>query len=344
MNKKSLIFALLFLASTALSQTEPAPAVSNISIDAGSFNFYFSPSVYHMFGRTEYEFSMTSQVADTGGQFVDSTSRRLLEYPLDVVMVGGSFGIMSLEESEKFWSIEASYHTNINDPKKSMYDSDFSTLENYYNETLVSYTHSNAEMSTTLINIEATRELFSMSNVSFAILAGFRHQKIEQRVIGYNGYVVTDPLNPSTSQQEVTYDDDALYYRVVYKGPQLGALTRIGLTDNIQLDLKTAGSLTWVNDFDDHYLRNFRTFADGHGLGFISNLNVRWYLNPQFGGHATFIDFMGSFDYYESNITKTQEQYQFSPTEKPVGYTTGGLPHDIKSQQVRLGLRFGMLL
>ncbi|HEX2897003.1 MAG TPA: omptin family outer membrane protease, partial [candidate division Zixibacteria bacterium] len=287
---------------------------------------------------------LTEQVIDTAGRLVNLTTRSLLEYPLDVVMVGGSFGIMSLEESEKFWSIEASYYTNLNDPKKSMFDSDWLTLENNFGETLVSYTHSNAEMSTTLINIEATRELFSSGNARIAILAGFRHQKIEQRIIGYNGYFVNDPYNPSTTQQDVTYDDDALYYRVVYKGPQLGALTRIDLTDNIQLDLKTAGSLTWVNDFDDHYLRNFHTFADGHGLGFISNLNVRWFWNRQFGGHATFIDFMGSFDYYESNISDTREQYQYSPFEAPAGYTTGGLPHDIKSKQVRLGLRFGMVL
>lgn len=344
MKKKLLPFVLFLAVASLQAQTEQAPATANLSLASKDFNFYFTPSAFHMFGRTEYEFSLTEQVTDTAGRLVNLTTRSLLEYPLDVVMVGGSIGIMSLEESDKFWSIEASLYTNINNPKKSMFDSDWLTLDSNFDETLVSYTHSNAEMSTTLINIEATRELFSLNNVSIGILAGFRHQKIEQHIVGYNGYFVNDPYNPNTSQQSVTYDDDALYYRVVYKGPQLGALTRIDLNDNIQVDLKTAGSLTWVDDFDDHFLRNFHTFADGHGLGFISNLNVRWFWNRQLGGRHTFIDFMGSFDYYESNITETREQYAYSPFEAPAGYTTGGLPHDIKSQQVRFGLRFGLIL
>jgi len=345
MNKKLLLIALSFLSASVLAQPEPTQTGSSLTLNSDKFDISFSPTAFHMFGRTEYNFILTEQVIDTGGQIIGLTTRSRLEFPLDVLMVGGSVGINSPETADKFWSIEAGYYINLNNPKKSMLDSDWSTLENYYSETLFSFTHSNAEMNTTLFNAEATRELFTSNNVGIAILAGFRYQRIQQDITGYNGWFITDLSDSLLPRDTITSTEQALYYRVTYQGPQIGALTRIDFNQSLQVNLKTAASLTWIDDLDSHILRGFHTFSDGHGLGFISNVNIRWFWNRQLGGRDTYIDFMGSFDYYEANLTKTLEQYAYGgPSEAPVGYTTGGLPHDIKSQQFRVGLRFGMML
>ena len=337
---KYLAIFILTLATSIYAQVDPTSTESVQTIKTDKIDFTFTPAAFYLFGKTEYDFHLTQLVADTSGALVDFTVRSFLEFPLDVFVAGASIGIGSPEDADKSWSAEVGMFTNVSDPGKSMKDSDWYTLENNFAETMVSYTESDAKMDMLLVNAEVTKELFNVGNADIAILAGFRYQKIEQNIIGYDGW----QLDTNFVQQPVSGTGPALDYMVTYKGPQFGALTRIDFSSSVQINIKTAVSLTWVKDKDDHLLRKFHTLADGQGIGFISQIGARWFTGSRLMGHNSYVDFVGSYDYYKADISSTRVQYgDGGPSEPPVGYTVGGLPHDIKSQQFKLGLRFGLI-
>jgi len=339
MFRKSVSLGLLLLCASIQAQVEPAINESTQVIHSDNIDITLTPSAFYLFGKTEYNFELTVPTVDTNGQPVSLTIRSLLEFPLDVFMLGGSFGLVSPENAPKFWSVEGSFFTNLNDPGKVMKDSDWLRVPGYFNG-MISYTESDAKMDLILINAEATREMFSIGNFDVGILAGFRYQKIKQNIIGYEGWSIDSNLMFQTQSGT----DPAIVYKVTYQGPQLGALSRFSLSSRLRVDIKTAASLTFVNDLDDHLLRKFQTSSDGQGLGIISYLSARWFLNQMPGGRQTYLDFVGSYDYYKADLTSTQYQYaDGGPYEMPVGTRTGGLPHDISSHQFRLGLRLGFL-
>jgi hypothetical protein len=306
--------------------------------------FKFSPAAFHMFGHTDYEFELTQTVVDTNGEFIDLTTRSLLEFPLNAFLIGGTVGIKSPEGAPNFWGIEIGVFTNINDPGNSMIDSDWLTLENYFSETKFSHTESDAKMDVIDVSLEATREVVNLGSGGIGLLAGFRYLKIEQQEIGYEGWFRDLDSNLTFEPQEpVSGVGPVLNYEITYKGPQFGTFTRINLNRKIELNLKAAVSLTWINDFDDHLLRGFHTFADGTGLGILSDLRVRWFTKPLIGSKETCIDLYGSYDHYQADLTKNFYQYaDGGPFEQPLGFSTGGLPHDIKSEQFKVGIMLGI--
>ena len=337
---KYLAIYVLFLTTSLYAQVEPISPEPISTIASDRFNFTFTPAAYYLSGKTEYDFHLTQLVIDTSGAVVDLTVRSLLEFPLDLFMAGASIGIGSPEGVERFWSAQVGVFTNLSDPRKPMKDSDWFTLENNFPTTLFSYTESDAKMDMLLANFEVTKELFNIGKAEIALLAGFRFQKIEQNIIGYNGWY----LDTNFTQQPVSGTDPAIDYMVTYKGPQFGALTKIDFSPGVQINIKTAVSLTWVKDKDDHLLRKFHTIADGQGIGFISHFSARWFTGSKLMGRKSYVDFVGGYDYYYANISSTRVQYAYGgPSEPPVGYTTGGLPHDIKAQQIRFGLQFGLI-
>ncbi|MGH8014745.1 MAG: hypothetical protein ACREBV_00980 [Candidatus Zixiibacteriota bacterium] len=336
---KSICVSLLFITSSLFAQSVPAPVDSNKIIVPDNIEFTFTPAAFYSFGETEYEFELTQTFVDTAGDFVDLTTRSLLEFPLDVFLFGGSLAMYSPGAAKSFWSIELGIYANVTDPSKAMKDSDWLTLEKYFPETMISYTESGAEMNMLLANIEAVKELIDFGGGGICLLVGYRYQKIEQTAIGYEGWF----LDTNDVRQPISGTAPAIDYRVTYKGPQFGLLTKIVLSQALHLSLKTAGALARVDDFDDHLLRKFHTFADGNGIGFVSDLKLHWNSGLKVGGHPAFFDFTGNFDYYNAELSQTFEQYaDGGPYERPVGYRTGGLPHKIRSHQFRTGIRFAI--
>ncbi len=337
---KYLAICFLTLTTSIYAQVEPTTAESASTIATGKFDFTFTPSAFYVFGKTEYDFHLTVPVVDTSGALVDYTVRSLLEFPLDALMAGASFGVVSPEGANRPWSAKIGVYTNLSDPGKLMKDSDWETLENNFPTTLFSYTESDVKMDMILVNAEITKELFSNDNAGISLLIGYRYQKIEQNIIGYNGWY----LDSNDMKQTLSGTEPALDYMVTYKGLQVGALTNVEFGQNLQITIKTAASFTYVNDKDDHLLRKFYTTSNGLGIGFVSQLGARWYNNLYFMKHQTFIDFVGGYDYYEANLSKTWVQYaDGGPLNPPVGNTLGGLPHYIKSRQFSFGLRFGLV-
>lgn len=341
---KSLFLLILVSATTLFAQPETAVDDLSQTSDSKNFRFKISPGAFHIFGRTEYEFALTQIVVDTSGENITVAVRSLLEFPLDAFLIGGSIGLGSLEEAVSFWNIEIGIFANINDPRKKMKDSDWLALENYFSETQFSYTESDPQMDMIIFNFEGAKEVINLSGGGIAILAGFRYQKIEQLEIGYEGWFRDLDSNLTFQpQQLVSGTGPALYYEITYKGPYFGALTKINLSQSLQLNFKTAVSLVWINDFDDHLLRGFHTDADGNGLGLLSELKLRWFSKTLFGGQQTHIDFLGSYDHFSASLTKNFYQYaDGGPFEQPQGYSTGGLPHDIKSGQFKTGIQIGI--
>ncbi len=339
---KYLAISFLILASSLYAQVEPTTTESASAIAIGNYDFTFTPSAFYVFGKTEYDFHLTQRVVDTSGVAYNYTIRSLLKFPLGAFMAGACLGIGSLEDADRPWSAKIGVFTNFSDPGKLMKDSDWLILENdyYYERTTLGYTESGVKMDMLLVNAELTKALFETENAEISLLVGYRYQKIEQNIIGYNGW----QIDTNFVQQPISGTEPALDYLVTYKGPQVGALTRLDFGQNLQIDIKTAASLTSVNDKDDHLLRNFYTTSSGLGMGFVSNLSARWYNNLYFMENRTFIDFVGGYDYYEADVSSTRVQYEDGgPGENPMGDSEGGIPHRLKSRQFSFGLKFGLV-
>ena len=331
------VFAILIFLATALSaqdQIEP----EEISLPT-QINFTVKPSFWKMSGETEYDFNITFPEILPSGDTVDYAIRSLLEFPLDVNIVGGSVGIMKSNQEKTFWTLELGLYTSLGDPGGLMKDHDWITDPGVF-DGKKSYTESDAKMKMLMFDIEGTALIFDFGGASLSILGGYRYQKIEQEIIGFSGWFIDTNL----TRQLQSGTEPAIDYWITYKGPKFGLSFQRVFSSKVQLNLKSALTIVWAEDFDDHLLRGFHTFADGTGLGILTGGKIRWDLNAQISSSHPFVEFQASYDYFSVDATQTREQYaDAGPNEFPVGTSFGGLPHDLKSSQFRFGVNLGLI-
>jgi hypothetical protein len=291
-----------------------------------------------MSGKTEYDFNLVQEFILLSGDTIAIGTRSLLEFPLDAVLVGGTIGINLATEEKTIGTVEFGLYTNMNDPGGLMKDHDWIAYPGVF-DGKISYTESEAKMEMLLFSFQGTVRLFDLGGASISFLGGYNYQKIEQSIIGFTGWFIDSNL----TQQPQSGTEPAIDYRVTYKGPKFGISIQEDFGQRIQLNVQSGLSLIWADDFDDHLLRKFHTFADGDGSGTFARAGLRLNLSRGSGGMQSFIDFIGSYDYISVSAKQTFEQYaDGGPNENPVGTSFGGLPHDFKSSQYRFGASLGL--
>ena len=335
------VFAILIFSAAALSAQDQTD-FEEISLPT-QINFTVKPSFWKMSGETEYDYNVTYPVILPSGDMVVRSNRSLLEFPLDVKMAGGSVGIMKSNQEKTIWTVELGLYTNVGDPGGLMKDHDWLSLPTYFDGKF-SYTESNAKMKMVMFDFEGTALIFDFGGASISILGGYRYQKIEQEIIGFSGWFIDWLFDTNLTQQLQSGYEPAIDYWIIYKGPKFGLSFQKEFSSKVKLNLKSAFTMVWAEDFDDHLLRGFHTFADGTGSGILTGGNIRWDLNDQLSGGQPFVEFQASYDYFSVDATQTFEQYaDAGPNEFPVGTSFGGLPHDLKSSQFRFGVNLGLI-
>ncbi|MFQ6007673.1 MAG: omptin family outer membrane protease [Candidatus Zixiibacteriota bacterium] len=331
----------LFLVSLICQPLFAEPAV-RLTVD---------PFISHNFGYTEYIMEWSGYLAtpiDTGLYFLKSE----LEFPLDVIMLGAKIGLHSTKETLYAWSIEAGYCTNLDDPGGIMKDHDWETVKRVIDGETVyywgqvekfSYTESSADMKSTQLTLEGFLRVMHKTSFSLDLWGGFRYQKIEQNIAGYQGWQL---LRDSAVAREITVysSEPALFYWVTYKSPFLGLRSGFKLGTKVQFAAQAAFAPVWVSDYDDHLIRNKIATASITGSGLISGASIHFDLaNP-----ATFkptVSLTSDLVYLHASGNQTQKWYGDDPLteEDDTGTVLPGIPHDINTLQLNVGLRVSMI-
>ncbi len=327
---------LVLAACLALPAT---PALSKV-------DFNVSPVIARQFGYTEYQLDIQGLVVAPTGDTLLRKARSLLEFPVDALIGGVSFTVMSTPTEKHPWSVEAGVLTNIGDPDGQMKDFDWDRVPGYY-DLLWSYTESEAEMRSIILLLEITREMYRRNSLGISLVAGFRYQRIKQTIDNYTGWQM--PLNETTLQ----YGDPiefsaasvpALTYEVKYASPQIGLMARLGSQHRSSVSTKAAFAPVFASDEDDHIQRNKISTASGNGPGIAAGFKA--HLVTGGNGHTTpFVDIVADLHSLTVNAAQTQRWYGDDPATPLIddtGTVSAGIPHEIRSTQLSLGLRFGV--
>ena len=318
----------------------------------------FSPEIGIMGGTTEYEMDLKGNYIYTIGSTTDTTIRRLtslLEFPLDVTIGGLSGEINPMEEPSR-WSIKLKYLTNLNHPSDKMIDTDWDEIVSKFPYMKFSYTESNAEMNMTILDLEARFRIAQRHKMDISIIAGGRYQKIEQDLIGLEGWqkkfidslqIYNDTVGIFSGYENV----NGLYYKIEYKQFKVGFLSDIYLSDRISSQIKIAFAPVSFKDVDDHILRYKLSTGKGNGSGYIAGFNLR-YDKP--GSRLSFIQLSTSYNSLSAEGSQTQEWYadELRFNQETQEYVIAvkedtiisGLPHTIRSKQYSISLQIGIEL
>ena len=191
-----------------------------------------------------------------------------------------------------------------------------------------------------LITVEGYLRVLQERQYSLDLWGGFRYQKIEQNIIGYEGW----QIDTDGARHTVSGIERGIYYRVTCKSPHLGLRSNVELGPHTDISAKAAFALVWASDFDDHLLRNKTATADITGHGFISGVSLRHQM-PSTGTMQPFFELVGELVYLHASGGQTQSWYgddPASPDDDDTGTSLSGIPHEINSQQVSIGLRVGL--
>jgi hypothetical protein len=329
----------LILILAACLALPAVPALSKV-------DFNVSPVIARQFGYTEYQLDIQGLVVAPTGDTLLRKARSLLKFPVDALIGGVSFTVMSAPTEKHPWSVEAGVLTNIGDPDGQMKDSDWDQVPGYY-DLLWSYTESDAEMRSIILSLEITREMYRRNSLGVSLLAGFRYQRIKQTIDNYAGW--QRQLDETTLQYSdpITFavtNVPALTYEVKYGSPQVGLMARLGSQHRSSVSAKAVFAPVFTSDEDDHIQRNKISTASGNGPGIAAGFKA--HLVTVGNGHTTpFVEIVGDLHSLTVSTSQTQRWYgddPATPTFDDTGTVSTGIPHEIRSTQFSLGLRFGV--
>ncbi len=333
--KIKLLLVLGLVSNISLLSFAQSPGVaSGGSTGHSGVKFTLDPQLSHNFGYTEYIMDISFPTVE--GNYVLKSE---LEFPLDVIMAGAKVGLHSTADKLYAWSVKGGYFTNLNDPGGVMKDHDWTTVRPNVVEKF-SFTESPSEMSSTLLLFEGTLRVLHRKRFDLALWGGFRYQKIKQDIIGYKGW----QLDTNLIRHDISGTERAVVYRVTYKSPHVGLRANIKLGARASLGARAAFAPVWASDFDDHLLRKKTATADITGSGIISGANLDVNLASK-SSLKPFVTLVSDLVYFHASGNQTQSWYgddPATPTEDDTGTVLSGIPHEINTLQINVGLRVGL--
>jgi hypothetical protein len=313
--------------------------------------FSLEPSLSYNIGYTEYIMNITGDMPTDSGVY-PYVLRSKLEFPLDALTAGITAGMHSVSDTLFAWSVQASFRVNVEDPGGVMKDHDWETVRRLINGDTVyywgqeekwSYTESKADMKLRQFNVEGCFRIFYTPRLSLDFWGGFRYQRIEQDIVGYEGWGLwRDSSEAVVVRQYGTVP--ALYYRVTYTSPHIGLRSNLHLDRRLRLAVWAAFAPVWVSDLDDHLLRKKEATADITGSGFILGSQLR--IQPvDYPGFSPLVSLHGDLVFLRASGNQTQRWYgddPFTPDINDTGKSFSGIPHEINTLQLSIGVRVGL--
>ena len=304
--------------------------------NAESYNYFnIAPKFSYSLGHTTYE--LNTLVAVDNGVPVYANSE--LEFPLNVFWAGGRVGWYNLNNGRKEWTAEISFMTNVADPGGKMKDWDWFSSPGYA-DLEFGYTESDAQLKGFKINAELTKRFHSWNFSSAYFVLGFKYQKVEQDIIGFEGWQLNDNL------EQVFFSSDlpALYYRVTYAQPMAGLRYSHEFNRNASIDLTAAFVYTIADDLDDHLLRYKVSESDGTGGGFLGGFVYHRNFGRMGNKSHTFFEISADVMTLKVTTDQFQEWYGDDPItpEDDTGTRLEDIPHEFRSFQLNLGFSLGI--
>ena len=329
------IYALL--ACLILFPTAPASFAGN------STEFFLGPVVYNNWGTTDYVLKAQG-VDDVGGPFdtafVEVESK--LEFPLDVYLVGATAGARGRFGNGRRWTARVEGIINVDDPSGAMKDYDWLRIPDIGYDETISYTESDATMDYLRLSVDFRTTIWQGRKFDLWFLAGFTYNRIEQDIVGYDGWQL------SNLQDRVSISGEGIvgYYKVNYYLPQLGLVGGVRPNALSEITLKAAVTRAMASDFDDHILRGKTSEASPSGWGILLRAEGRIILGSEDLPMQPFVTLVGEISSIGTDGTQTQtwyrdEEYADGSVQK-AGTVISGIDYEINSTQGRLGLAFGV--
>jgi len=338
LHKKFAIALLLLLVSGAVSAQSPSD-IYDSAYAPDKITLYIVPEFGYNIGVTDYFMDIPAGVVDDREVRLKSK----LEFPLGAIAAGGRFGIEKNDDFGLDLSADAGVYFDFNDPSGKMVDDDWLAVENSA-DFKFSHTKSDVEMDYLRIDVNAQKRFLSLNKSGLYITAGYIYERIEQDIFGYDGWQID--LNDPDLERQYIFNESihALYYWVIYHMPSVGVNYRLNLSSISNLTINTSGMWVFVEDFDDHLLRNKTAVADGSGPGIKLGLNYRLQPGQQAQKMKLFFDFGGQYLYTSIDTDQTQSWYgddPATPGQNETGQSFSGIPHEISLSQLNLFIRVG---
>jgi hypothetical protein len=296
--------------------------------------FEASPILGTYFGDTRFKLNV-EDVLD--GETVGLGSE--LIYPLDMTKAGVRFGMRVTEGGRCLWTGDLRVLLAVNDPGEKMTDVDWISVNDYRWE--FSSTRSPVDGSATELEFKGTRLIYAARNFELAGLIGFNIQKINQKMMGFEGWQRGYDDQGHLYVVVVSYDKICLTYEVRYVRPMIGIVQRL-VNGPWNAELQAILSpLTHVKDIDDHVLRSFQIRTDGNGLGYGGKLGVR-YGKPVTDGVKPFVSLSGEFFKVSIDVDGYRNYYADNVEEGAVKGDIFAESHTISTTQYGVQLSAGL--
>lgn len=312
-----------------------------------SFDLQAWPSLMFNSGSTDYTIEALSWGTTNGGaDTVLIGIRSKLEFPIDAPLTGLDIEASSKPGAEKAWTISLGALLNVDDPDKMMEDHDWLFDPNGYESFKFSWTESRTKIDYLHLRLEATLALIRSPVVQVAAVAGFHYNRIEFDMIGYDGWQVGDDFQVI----DVHGTQRALYYKAIYKLPQIGARMKVTPGWQTQMALQLTIGRLLASDLDDHLLRGKTAEASTSGWAFLGHVSGRLMLSEK-GSTRPFISGRAGWVTQSASGHQTQRWYKDEEYEDPdtgevrivrAGTVISGIDYETTAQQLRIGLGVGI--
>ncbi len=316
---------------------------STTSFASGRSEFSLAPSGGYHWGHTLYRFEALGLPGDSVFPAGTGIGSELI-FPLDFPTAGATAEFRYIRDELPVWTVTARLSRGVSNPGDRFTDRDWYLIPNglVWN---FSWTESEVKGSFTEFGLEVTRLITAGDFWELSFLVGCDYQKISQEALGFSG-AQHDIEDVSDTTDFYVFSDPrlALTYEISYFRPQIGLAPTLVFSDVLSLKMKAAATpLLRISDTDEHLLRSFTTKSDGRGVGFFSSASLLIDLGAPGAEQGAFLALDGSFARMEANLSSTSTWYDDDPidAEDNTGWRIPGIPHNIRSSQYSLGLRFG---
>jgi hypothetical protein len=264
-----------------------------------------------------------------------------LDFPVNATHVGIGFGLRAKDAAKMFWSVEGTVRINLGNARKPMRDHDWLDTVGAGGGKF-SYTESKSDLHNFSLSIEGKASFLRAPKLCLGGVAGLLHTRAQQNLNDAIGWQYAGDPTPA---------DLIIYglvgkYRVTWNCVYLGVFWDYSPVTNVQLGLTTAFAPTWVNDRDDHLLRNFYTKGSANGSGFIARGKIEFRLHRLPSGPRPILELAADYHSLAAKGSESMNWYGDDPASPGFDDTkrsVHGVPHQFTSRQIYLSLRLGLL-
>lgn len=258
---------MLFLLGVLFALPRPAQA-----------EIWLKPELGTQFGNTDFELEL-EQITPEG----DVKVRSLLEWPVDVVLIGVDSGaVIPARRGTDAWLTELRLSTNIGHARGEMIDSDWiSSRSAELPPTLFAKTRSATDTFALLGDLTGGYRFDAPGAnewLAVDLLSGLRAEYYAMTALGAKGKYLDE--DGGFRRIEISEDVDAAVYKVVHVLPFVGSRLLIQPLSDLSVALMARVHALLSYSHDDHVLRNKDAYGRAYGAAVSGYSAVDYSVTP----------------------------------------------------------------